>query len=116
MEKMIVYCGINCTNCETYIATQNDDDILRKKVQEIYKKTYKMDLKLEDINCDGCNSDGRIFFFCKSCRVRKCAKRKGYDNCAHCEEFICKKLDTMYSIMLPERRAKEALEKIRETL
>lgn len=116
MEKMIVYCGIDCARCDTYIATQNNDDNLRKKVMEMYKKGLNMDLKIEDINCDGCTSDGRIFFFCESCRVRKCAQKKNYDNCASCDDFICKKLDTMYNIIPPDRKARETLEGIRKSV
>ncbi len=76
----------------------------------------KMDLKLEDINCDGCTSDGRIFFFCGSCRVQKCAQKKEYDNCAFCEDFSCKKLETMYNLIPPDRKAKENLDEIRNDM
>ena len=113
---MIVYCGINCAACPIYLATQKDDDNLRRQVQEMYKNTFKMDLKLEDIICDGCKSDGRIFFFCNSCRIVKCAKKKNYENCAYCEEFICKKLNSIYNIIPPEYKAKENLEEIRKSL
>ncbi len=32
MKKMIGFCGINCSECPAFLATQNDDDIERKKV------------------------------------------------------------------------------------
>ena len=115
MQKTIAYCGIDCAKCDTYIATQTNDNNLRKEVIENYKNNLKLDLKLEDINCDGCNSDGTLFFFCGSCRVRKCAKKKNYDNCAFCEEFICRKLEGMYKIFPPDRKAKETLENIRKS-
>ncbi len=31
MTEMIAYCGLVCTSCPQYIATLNDDDILREK-------------------------------------------------------------------------------------
>ena len=116
MEKMIVYCGIDCAKCDTYIATQKNDDNLRKMVMDNFNKTFHMDLKLEDINCDGCNSDGRVFAFCESCRVRKCAQKKEYDNCAFCEDYICKKLEGVYKIIPPSYNARENLEVIRKSV
>jgi len=32
MSEMIAYCGLVCTSCPQYIATQNDDDIAREKI------------------------------------------------------------------------------------
>ena len=33
MDKMIAYCGIVCTECPAFEATQKNDDAKRKKVQ-----------------------------------------------------------------------------------
>lgn len=33
MKKMIAYCGLDCEKCDAYIATINDDQKLRKKLQ-----------------------------------------------------------------------------------
>ncbi|MBN2243467.1 MAG: DUF3795 domain-containing protein, partial [Acidobacteria bacterium] len=32
MEKMIAYCGLTCTDCDAFKATQNNDDKLRQEV------------------------------------------------------------------------------------
>lgn len=29
MNKMIAFCGLDCTKCDAYIATQTNDDALR---------------------------------------------------------------------------------------
>jgi len=34
MNKMIAFCGLNCTECPAFIATRKDDDEERKKVSE----------------------------------------------------------------------------------
>jgi hypothetical protein len=59
MDKMIAYCGIVCTECPAFIATQQNDDAKRKQVAETWSKQYKMTVKAEDINCDGCTSGGK---------------------------------------------------------
>jgi len=43
MEKMIAYCGINCAGCPTYLATQKNDDSMRKQVQSLWKNQFKVD-------------------------------------------------------------------------
>ncbi len=54
MEKMIAFCGIVCTECPAFLATQKDDDNKRKKVAEMWSKQFKSEIKPVDINCDGC--------------------------------------------------------------
>ena len=38
MEKIIAYCGLICSECPAYIATQKDSDEERKKVAEKWSK------------------------------------------------------------------------------
>jgi hypothetical protein len=114
MEKMIGFCGINCAECPTFIATQKDDDEERKKVAETWSKEYGADLKLEDINCDGCQTrNGREFGHTKICEIRKCGLEKDVKNCAHCEEYQCEKLDKFFK---EAPICKDLLEEIRKGL
>ena len=113
MDKMIAYCGIVCTECPAFEATQKDDDAKRKNVAEAWSKQYKMSIKPEDINCDGCKSQGkRIIGYCNICEIRKCGKQKQVENCAYCEEYACEKL-TKFFAMAPH--AKTSLEKIKKS-
>ncbi len=54
MDKMIAFCGIVCTECPAFLATQKDDHNERMKVAELWSKEFKAEIKPEDINCDGC--------------------------------------------------------------
>jgi hypothetical protein len=113
MDRMIAYCGIVCTECPAFIATQENDDTKRKKVAEMWSKQYKMEVKPEDINCDGCTSGSkRMLGYCSVCEIRKCGQGKGVENCAYCDEYGCEKL-TKFIAMVPH--ARESLEKIRKT-
>ncbi|NIN00617.1 MAG: DUF3795 domain-containing protein [candidate division Zixibacteria bacterium] len=114
MEKMIAYCGLVCTECPAFIATQKNDDEERKKVAEKWSKDHETALKPEDINCDGCLVDSeRLFNYCKVCEVRKCAKDKAVVNCAYCDDYGCEKLTKFFG-MAPE--AKTRLDELRKTL
>ncbi len=114
MEKMIGYCGIVCTECKGYIATQKDDDNERKKVAEEWSKQFNVEIKPENINCDGCLSEsGRLIGHCNVCEIRKCGQDKKVENCAYCNEYSCEKLNKIHS-MMPD--AKTTLEKINNNL
>ncbi len=111
MEKMIAYCGIVCTECPGFIATQKDSDEGRKKVAEQWSKMFSAQIKPEDINCQGCKSTGDIHFnYCHVCEIRKCATQKDVRNCARCDDYSCEKLDKFFEIA-PENR--ERLDAIR---
>ncbi len=115
MDKMIAFCGLTCTECPAFVATQKDDDGERKKVAKIWSKEYKSEIKPEDINCDGClaEEEGRVFNYCKVCEIRKCGQEKEVENCAYCDDYACDKLSDFFK-MAPA--AKTALEEIKKNL
>ena len=38
MEKMVAFCGITCTDCKAFIATQENDDAKEKMLQMLGRK------------------------------------------------------------------------------
>jgi hypothetical protein len=114
MEKIISYCGLVCSDCPAFIATQKNDDAERKKVAETWSKEFKKEIKPEDINCDGCLVDSdTVFNYCKVCEIRKCAKDRVGVNCAYCDDYGCEKL-TKFFDMVPD--AKKRLDEVRKNL
>lgn len=111
MNEMIAYCGLACHECPTYLATKNNDDKKRAEVAEQWSNQYNTVLKPEEINCDGCLTDGGVLFkHCQVCEIRKCGIDKGVVTCAHCDEYACEKLENFFNLV-PE--CKELLEGIR---
>jgi hypothetical protein len=114
MEQMISRCGLRCNECAAFKATKSDDDEKRREVAVKWSKQYKADIKPEDINCQGCLSTGeRVFNHCNVCQIRKCGIEKKVPNCAHCDEYICDKLEDFLKIAPGNRKL---LEKIRNTV
>ena len=110
---MIAICGLVCTDCPAFTATQKDSDEERKKVAESWS-TEKEILKPEDINCDGCIAVGkRLFPFCNVCDVRLCALERNAKNCAYCDEYLCGKLKGLFEHM-QSQEAKANLDEIRK--
>ncbi len=102
-ENLIAYCGLDCSRCPAFVATKGNDDELRKKTAQEWTERYRADgrnrppVKPEDINCEGCLSDGLIYLHCNECKIRKCAMGKGVENCKDCEEYKCVELAELQS-------------------
>ncbi len=106
-DEIIAFCGLVCTECPAYIATQTDDKELRKKTARGWStKDNKIDP--DDIVCDGCLAlDKEQNVFCRSCKTRSCVLERDVDNCSYCEEYPCDTLEELWSIInTPEARQK----------
>ncbi len=111
-KKIIAKCGLTCSECPAYIATQKNDDALRAETAKKWSEMFKADIKPTDINCDGCQSESpRLFSYCAVCEIRKCAREKKVETCADCPEYSCKKLDEFLA-QVPE--ARKMLEELRK--
>jgi hypothetical protein len=114
MVKIISYCGITCSDCPTFIATQKNDNAERERVAELWTKQYGHPFKATDINCDGCQTRGtRVFNYTNICEIRKCGQQKNIENCAHCEGYKCEKISKLHE-QAPQ--AKETLDEVRKNL
>jgi hypothetical protein len=105
MQKMTACCGLVCTNCPAYLATQANDDVAREKTVALYEKKFGFKLKPEEINCDGCLSvGGRLIGYCQVCEIRKCAIEKKVTTCAMCDEQPCDRLERFHEFS-PDAKA-----------
>lgn len=91
MKTQLSPCGIDCSVCDAYIATQTQDLALKQKLVDGYKANMGKEITFEELDCDGCPSEGRKISFCAVCAIRKCAFEKGYATCAECSDFPCEK-------------------------
>jgi hypothetical protein len=114
MFEMISYCGLDCSACPSYIATQNDDLEALAKVAAEWSEQFGFDIKAEQIMCDGCKSvSGRLSGYCKMCEVHTCASARGVVTCAHCDDYGCEKLQKCPAY---EAKGKPTLDRINSEL
>ena len=112
-EVMIAKCGLECTQCGSYIATKNNDLEALQRMADEAKQQYNLDLTAEQSRCTGCLRDGIKIGYTDQCAVRLCALEKGVENCAYCDDFGC---ETISGFLANAPKAKENLENIRATL
>jgi hypothetical protein len=112
MNEMVAFCGLDCLQCGAFLATRDDDDDMRKEVAELWSEEFEADIRAQDINCDGCISEGGIHFgHCDICEIRICGKEKGIVSCAYCKDYACTMLSEFFAVV-PE--SKTRLDRIRE--
>lgn len=93
MEEMIGYCGYNCHLC----AARSDDISVRQKMVDAWKKYLGHEnYTAENVACEGCKSKGNKIAD-KPCKARPCARDKGLDSCAQCDDFPCDKVNHLFS-------------------
>ncbi len=114
-EQLVSFCGINCLECPAYVAKRTDDNELREKTARGWSRPDFF-VAPEEINCDGCiTTDQELFKHCNVCQVRICGSEKSVQNCAHCNDYSCEKLEglwTLFNLTEP----KEILDSIRNNL
>jgi len=114
MDRMVAYCGLVCTECPAYIATQAGDHLLLMRTAVEWSRMYGVSISPESIMCDGCLAESdRLCAHCYECDIRACARERGVANCAWCASYVCNRLQAFLG-QSPE--AGEALEHIRAGL
>ncbi len=120
MPDMIAYCGLTCQTCPIYLATrqQSKEQQLRMRMEiiQLCKEHYGIQYELKDItDCDGCRAEsGRLFSTCKTCVIRKCARKKKLENCSQCPDYACKELVAFFETDPDAKARLDELRRARE--
>lgn len=115
MAKLQAYCGLDCGECEAYIATQADDAAGLQKTAEQWGVQFgAKNISADMCICDGCSSGKRISSaHAATCGIRLCASGRKVITCAHCPEYGC---PTLLQFFAFAPVLKEKLEAIRKDL
>ena len=111
MSRMIAYCGLVCSECPTFLATRADDDApARARTAAVYAEKFGFHLRPEEIDCDGCRSEGgTLMAYCGACAIRACCRSRGLDNCALCPDASCERLAEFHAFSSGAKASFEAL-------
>lgn len=94
MVPLIGACGLDCTQCDAYLATQANDQVVLERVVARWKVDYgAVNATTENILCDGCMAGNRVAGYCLECKIRACALGQGLNNCAECSKYACEMLE-----------------------
>jgi len=92
--KVIGFCGDNCSACPRYIATQSGNEEKLKETTEMWKRAgwRNTNVSPQEMICYGCAS----VEWCRYNSIRKCALKKGIDNCGKCRNYPCKEITDVF--------------------
>ncbi len=114
MNRIVAVCGLICTDCPAYTATQADDRAALERVAADWRQAFNApNITVESVICDGCLTEGRKCGHCAECDIRACGVEHGVANCAHCPDYGCEKLERFFGFA-PQARA--TLDEIRRSL
>lgn len=101
MDRMVAYCGIVCTDCPSFIATQAGDTAELERLAERSRAEYnRPEITIAWVTCDGCLADSpRLCAYCAECGIRRCGKERGVENCALCPDYACAQLLDFFKLV-----------------
>ena len=103
---MISYCGLVCSDCAAYVATQADDRAELERVAAQWREEYNSPtISVETVICDGCiAATDRHCGHWHACDIRVCGSERGVENCGHCSDYACDKLERFFGFVPDARR------------
>ena len=123
MQINIAPCGLVCSKCDAFIATQLNDPAKLELVAADWRKRYQCDdINIENIRCNGCMTDGGPkCTHCESgCDVRKCAIARNVAVCGECKDYSCTKLNELHGYMgeqaVPQKTMLKAIGEIEKKM
>ena len=91
MKQILSLCGMRCDLCMAYRPNLEGHPENRQILSDGWHKYFSFRIPPEEIQCDGCFSDGKPTQD-STCEVKPCVTERGLENCAGCEDYICEKL------------------------
>ncbi len=112
-DCIVAHCGIVCTECDAHRATRaGDREVLARMAAEASVQ-LGVEMAADDMLCDGClGASGRQIPYCAVCTIRACAMENLVENCAHCEDYACDRIDAFAP---PGSAHRRTLDEIRTT-
>lgn len=106
-------CGLLCSACEAFLATEADDSAEIEAIAERWSATYGRAVSADAVWCTGCvGPDPRKCGHTEECEIRACALERGLESCADCYHFACDRLET-FLVATEEMGTRERLEGMR---
>lgn len=113
MAKIQAFCGLDCGDCEAYVATQKNDRAGLEATAKKWAAQYgAKHISADMCVCDGCPSGKRTSTaHAATCAIRLCASARGVATCAHCRDYGCETLKGFFAFAPVLKDKLEAIRK-----
>lgn len=109
-DKLIAACGLTCSDCDAYRATQVGDAAAIGRIAAQWSEQFGAAIPAEAVWCDGCVPGGaRRCGHVDECEIRACVVGRGIANCAACTDYACDRLEQFFAMAPGTRETLESL-------
>jgi hypothetical protein len=110
MDRILGACGLECSACPAYVATQANDAAKIEEIARRWSAQFGADIRAENVWCDGCLTDGeRKCGHCAECEIRSCVMGRGFATCAECGDYPCDKIKGFFEMVPHAKKTLDAL-------
>lgn len=109
MTRLVAYCGLVCSECGAYLATQANDPAAIEAVAARWRVQHSPHITAKDVPCDGCAVEGKKCAHCAECDIRACGIAHGVQHCAECAEYPCARNERFFAFVPQARETLDAL-------
>jgi hypothetical protein len=110
MDRILGACGLECSACPAYLATQANDTAKIEEIAHQWSTQYGADIKAEHVWCDGCLTEGeRKCGHCAECEIRTCVMGRGLATCAECGDYPCRTISGFLEMVPHAKKMLDAL-------
>lgn len=114
MEQIISACGLLCSECDAFLASQKQDAQEIERIARRWSEQYGSTIPAQAVWCDGCMTGGeRACGHVQECEIRSCVVERGLLTCAGCADYACEKLQSFLAQVPPEAGVRERLNSLR---
>jgi hypothetical protein len=112
-ERLISACGLVCSECDAFLATQAGDAAAIERVAAKWSEQFGATIPAAGVWCDGCMTGGeRRCGHVDECKIRACVVGRDLANCAACDDYVCGMLEEFLGFAA-ESGARETLASLR---
>ncbi len=95
-DRAVSFCGLDCSRCPVFCATQKGDAPLRKRTARSWSRLLDLNLTEADMVCEGCRSAVTMPHSAR-CEIRACCAGRNMENCSVCaDRTSCKRMDDFW--------------------
>ena len=93
-RDIIGACGLLCSECEAFLATQANDGAEIEAIAAKWTAQYGVAIEPGSVWCDGCMTTGpHRCRHAADCEIRACVVQRDLQTCADCTHYTCDKLE-----------------------
>ena len=87
-DKRVCFCGHDCSKCNVFLATSENNESYRKRARDFYRLHLKQEFSSDELICHG-GKNSKCFALTEKCPFKMCCLNKSILFCTECTDYPC---------------------------